>query len=130
MDVADEEHVPIEKHEATDRFGKAALRAAHDIGRALADEDPGGDPGEDPTRDRAGDSPEDMPYVEPVLVRRGGPHRSLAGLAALIDAALDEHASGAPTSGDDRPPTGDPDAERRVADEDGDGSPAGADDAG
>jgi hypothetical protein len=54
---------PLERHEATDRFGKAALRTAHDLGEALADPDP-------------------------VVVRTDGPHRSLAGLTALIDAAL------------------------------------------
>jgi hypothetical protein len=55
----------IERHEAIDRFGQAALRAAHDLGKALPDPDP-------------------------VVVRTDGPHRSLAGLAALIDAALAE----------------------------------------
>lgn len=53
----------IERHEATDRFGKAALHTAHDLGKALADDDP-------------------------VVVRTDGPHRTLDGLAALIDAAL------------------------------------------
>jgi len=53
----------IQRHEATDRFGKAAMRTAHDLGEALADRDP-------------------------VVVRTDGPHRSLAALAALIDDAL------------------------------------------
>jgi hypothetical protein len=68
----------IERHEATDRFGAAALRAAHDLGKALPDPDP-----------------------DPVVVRTGGPHRSLAGLAALIDAALAEDG---PAADDDAGP--------------------------
>jgi hypothetical protein len=60
----------IEKHEAWDRAGKAALRTAHDLGAALSGP---GDPG-----------------TEPVVVRTGGPHRSLAVLEALIDDALAE----------------------------------------
>ncbi|MGY1831338.1 hypothetical protein ACI8AA_13080 [Geodermatophilus sp. SYSU D01180] len=66
------EEVPrIERHEAADRAGKAALRAAHDLTEGLsADED-------------------DVP--EPVVVRRGGPHRSVGGLADLIDSALQEN---------------------------------------
>jgi hypothetical protein len=63
-----DEHLPIERHEAVDRFGKATLRTAHDLTAALAEED-GGPP-------------------EPVVLRTDGPHRSLDGLAALIDAAL------------------------------------------
>ena len=63
---------PVERHAATDRFGKTALRTAHDIAAALAD-------------DRAGDG-----GVEPGLLRRGGPHRSIGGLEALIDDALDD----------------------------------------
>jgi hypothetical protein len=59
----------IERHEAADRFGAAALRTAHDLGEGLAG--PDADP-------------------DPVVVRTDGPHRSLAGLAALIDAALAE----------------------------------------
>lgn len=58
----------IEKHEAWDRAGKAALRTAHDLGAALSAT---GEPG-----------------AEPVVVRTGGPHRSIAALAALIDDAL------------------------------------------
>jgi hypothetical protein len=57
----------IPQHEAWDRAGKKALRTAHDLGAALAEE---------------GAAP------EPVVVRTGGPHRSIDGLAALIDAAL------------------------------------------
>jgi hypothetical protein len=77
----------IERHEATDRFGKAAMRTAHDLGEALADADP-------------------------VVVRTDGPHRSLAGLAALIDDALaeagppGERPAGGPADG----PAGDDDA--------------------
>jgi hypothetical protein len=62
----------IEKHEAWDRAGKAALRTAHDLGAALS----------------ATGEPGDEPVVEPVVVRTGGPHRSIAGLATLIDDAL------------------------------------------
>ena len=58
----------IERHEATDRFGMISMRTAHDLGAAL-------------TESGSVDG-------EPIVVRRGGPHRSLDGLAALIDAAL------------------------------------------
>jgi len=62
---------PIERHAATDRFGKQALRTAHDIsvslGNGVAD--------------------------EPVLLRRNGPHRSIGGLEALIDDALADDGS-------------------------------------
>jgi hypothetical protein len=58
---------PIERHEAVDRFGKAALRTAHRLTAALAES------GED---------------AEPIVLRTDGPHRTLDGLAALIDAAL------------------------------------------
>ncbi|NEM04652.1 hypothetical protein [Geodermatophilus normandii] len=61
----------VERHEAADRAGKAALRAAHDLTEALSED---------------GD---DVP--EPVVLRRGGPHRSLDGLAALLDQALEEN---------------------------------------
>jgi hypothetical protein len=61
---------PIQRHAAADRFGKRALRTAHDITAALADGDEG-----------AGD---------PVLLRRNGPHRSIAALEALIDEALED----------------------------------------
>jgi hypothetical protein len=61
---------PIERHVATDRFGKRALRTAHDITAALAD-------------DGDGDG-------EPGLLRRNGPHRSIGGLEALIEQALDD----------------------------------------
>jgi hypothetical protein len=62
---------PFERHEATDRFGKAALRAAHGLTEALDDDE------------------DDVP--EPVVVHRNGPHRSLDGLAALLDEALEEN---------------------------------------
>ncbi|MGY1730955.1 hypothetical protein ACI798_05490 [Geodermatophilus sp. SYSU D01045] len=66
------EEVPrIERHEAADRAGKAALRAAHDLTEGLSSEE------------------DDVP--EPVVVRRGGPHRSVGGLADLIDTALEEN---------------------------------------
>jgi hypothetical protein len=66
---------PIERHAATDRFGKRALRTAHELGAAL---------------------PED----EPVLLRRDGPHRSIGGLEALLDEALaDDEAAGSPPPG-------------------------------
>ena len=60
----------IERHEAVDRFGKAALRTAHDLTAALAE------------NDRADE--------EPIVVRTDGPHRSIDGLMALIDEALDD----------------------------------------
>jgi len=66
----------IEQHEAVDRFGKAALRTAHDLGAALA-ETGHAEPG------------------EPVVVRTGGPHRTIDGLAALIDTALEDEAADA-----------------------------------
>jgi hypothetical protein len=81
----------IERHEATDRFGKAALRTAHDLGKALADDDP-------------------------VVVRTDGPHRTLDGLAALIDAALAGDApagDGDGDHGDGDPGDGDGDDARR-----------------
>jgi hypothetical protein len=62
---------PIERHAATDRFGRHALRTAHDLGAAL---------------------PED----EPVLLRRGGPHRSIGELEALLDEALTDDEPPAP----------------------------------
>ena len=65
-----EQPPPIERHAATDRFGKRALRTAHEIGQVLDDD--GGD-------------------GEPVLFRRGGPHRGIRGLEALLDEALDDH---------------------------------------
>ncbi|MGY1643889.1 hypothetical protein ACI782_22500 [Geodermatophilus sp. SYSU D00703] len=76
---------PHERHEATDRFGKAALRAAHRLTEAL-DDDEDGVPG-------------------PVVVRRNGPHRSLDGLAALLDEALqdDEDGTGPDDAAGDRP---------------------------
>ncbi len=83
-----EEFPPLERHVAADRAGKSALRTAHGITEALAAD---------------GAAPE-----EPVLLRRGGPHRSIAGLMALIDEALadeppaDEAAGRAPA--DEAPP--------------------------
>lgn len=69
----------IERHEAADRFGGISMRTAHDLGAAL-------------TESGSADG-------EPIVVRRGGPHRSLDGLAALIDAALaDENRPDAPPS--------------------------------
>jgi hypothetical protein len=62
----------IDKHEATDRIGAISMRTVHELGAALTDS---------PAAD-----------VEPVVVRRGGPHRSIDGLAALIDAALADEA--------------------------------------
>jgi hypothetical protein len=64
----DDEPPRIDKHEAVDRFGKMTLRTAHDLGAALADGD------------------DDV--AEPVVLRRGGPHRSIDGLMALLDDAL------------------------------------------
>ncbi|MGY1633029.1 hypothetical protein ACI784_15110 [Geodermatophilus sp. SYSU D01186] len=61
---------PIARHEAADRFGKAALRTAADLTAAVTDD-------EDAVPD-------------PVVVRTDGPHRSLEGLAALLDEALAE----------------------------------------
>ncbi|MBB3085714.1 hypothetical protein [Geodermatophilus sabuli] len=71
---------PIERHQATDRFGKEALRAAHRLTEALAE-----------VEDAA---------PEPVLFRRNGPHRSLDGLAALLDEALEEPDPGERSTGD------------------------------
>jgi hypothetical protein len=70
-DPRDVEPPTVERHEAVDRFGKRALRTAHDLGAALA-ETGHGEPG------------------EPVVVRTDGPHRTIDGLAALIDAALED----------------------------------------
>jgi predicted aconitase len=65
-----EEPPRIEPHEAADRFGKAALQSTHRLTEALAEDQ------------------DDTP--EPVVVRRGGPHRSLDELATLLDEALDQ----------------------------------------
>jgi hypothetical protein len=73
----------FERHEAADRFGKTSLRTAHGLTAALVE---------------AGLAAED----EPVVVRTDGPHRSIDGLAALIDAALAEEP---PPGREDRPPT-------------------------
>jgi hypothetical protein len=66
----------VERHEATDRFGKISLLTAHELGTALAESD-------------SADG-------EPIVVRTGGPHRTVSGLAALIDAALAEAEFGCP----------------------------------
>jgi hypothetical protein len=68
----------IERHEAADRFGKAALQATHRLTEALAEDQ------------------DDTP--EPVVVRRSGPHRSLDELATLLDEALEEPDGDAPSS--------------------------------
>jgi hypothetical protein len=60
----------IERHEAVDRFGKKVLRTAHDLTAALAE------------NGRADE--------EPIVLRTDGPHRSIEGLMALIDEALDD----------------------------------------
>ena len=82
----------IDKHEAWDRAGKAALRTAHDLGAALS----------------ATGEPDAEPGVEPVVVRTGGPHRSIAALAALIDDALAEEEPPG-TAGPSAPPDRTPD---------------------
>jgi hypothetical protein len=77
-----DQHPRVEKHEAADRFGKTSLRTAHDLTTALVE---------------AGLAAEE----EPVVVRTDGPHRSIDGLAALIDATL---ADEPPPGREDRPP--------------------------
>jgi hypothetical protein len=73
---------PIERHEAVDRFGKTALRTAHRLTAAMAES------GVD---------------EEPILLRTDGPHRTLDGLAALIDAALaDNEVQGTAVKGSTR----------------------------
>ena len=88
VDLVSDRPPRIEQHEAFDRFGKTALRTAHDLGAAL---------------DRAGSAD------EPIVVRTDGPHRSIDGLAALIDAALadEEPVDGRPRTreGQDVPPS-------------------------
>jgi hypothetical protein len=78
----------IERHEAFDRFGKTALRTAHDLTAGLIE---------------AGSAD------EPIVLRTDGPHRSIDGLAALIDAALaeEEPVDGRPRTreGQDMPPS-------------------------
>jgi hypothetical protein len=71
----DEHPPPIARHEAADRIGRITLGAAHDLGVALAE---------------SGST-----ESEPVVVRTGGPHRTLDGLVALIDEALAEDAASA-----------------------------------
>jgi hypothetical protein len=65
-----EETPPVEPHAARDRFGKAALRTVHDLTAGLAEASDG--------------------EAEPVVLRTGGPHRSIKGLAALLDEVLDD----------------------------------------
>jgi hypothetical protein len=73
---------PIERHEAADRFGKTALRTAHRLTAAMAESGAG---------------------EEPILLRTDGPHRTLDGLAALIDAALaDNEVQGTAAKGSTR----------------------------
>lgn len=74
-----EEEPPIERHEATDRIGKITLRTAHDLGVALNESDPS--------------------EVEPIVVRPGERHATVAGLMALIDEALADHAGSADDAG-------------------------------
>ena len=62
----DEHPPPIARHEAQDRIGRLTLGTAHDLGAALAE---GGADG------------------EPIVLRTGGPHRTVDGLLALIDAS-------------------------------------------
>jgi hypothetical protein len=71
----DEQPPPIARHEAQDRIGRLTLGTAHDLGVALAES--GSTEG------------------EPVVVRTGGPHRTLDGLVALIDEALADDAAAA-----------------------------------
>jgi hypothetical protein len=68
----DEHPPPIARHEAQDRIGRLTLGTAHDLGAALAE---GGADG------------------EPIVLRTGGPHRTVDGLLALIDAALADDAA-------------------------------------
>ena len=63
-----EEPPPPAKHLATDRFGKTALRAAHDITAGLA---------------AAGAADDGV-----VVLRTDGPHRTLSELESLLDDAL------------------------------------------
>lgn len=71
----DEHAPPIPRHEAQDRIGRLTLGTAHDLGAAL---------GESGSTD-----------VDPVLVRSGGPHRTLDGLVSFIDEALADDAASA-----------------------------------
>jgi hypothetical protein len=66
--------LPVARHEATDRIGRISLSTAHDLGAALA-----------------GSSATDG---EPIVMRTGGPHRTVDGLLALIDAALADEDGG------------------------------------
>jgi hypothetical protein len=86
---------PIARHEAQDRIGRLTLGTVHDLGLALAES--GSTEG------------------EPVVVRTGGPHRTLDGLVALIDEALADDAAsadrdrGGAADGGPRPPSPDVD---------------------
>ncbi|MGY1624699.1 hypothetical protein ACI789_21045 [Geodermatophilus sp. SYSU D00965] len=82
---------PIERHEAADRFGKAALRAAHRLTEAMGTEGMGTEGMDTEGRD---DDEDGVP--DPIVVRRTGPHRSIDGLAALLDEALAEPDEGGP----------------------------------
>lgn len=83
-----EEPPPIAGHEARDRIGKITLQSVHDLGAALTQ------PG--------------SPAVEPVVVRRGGRHRTVAGLMALIDEALADDEAEDRGTGPPPPPTAHP----------------------
>jgi len=69
--VPDEQPTPV-KHLATERFGKTALRAAHDITAGLA-----------------ASGAEDDGVV---VLRIDGPHRTLSELESLIDDVLADEA--------------------------------------
>lgn len=70
------------RHLAADRAGKGLLRAAHRITEGLAE---------------AGVADDGV-----VVLRTDGPHRSLAGLAELIDGALAENAENAAEADSER----------------------------
>ncbi|MGY1753705.1 hypothetical protein [Blastococcus sp. SYSU D01042] len=78
----DDPFPPLERHAAADRAGKNALRTAHAITQALAADGAGAE--------------------DPVLLRRGGRHRSIDGLMSLIDEALSDEAPG--KAPDEEPP--------------------------
>jgi len=73
-----EEQPPPAKHLATDRFGKTALRAAHDITTGLA---------------ASGVDDDGV-----VVLRTDGPHRTLSELESLIDDVLADDESPASDS--------------------------------
>jgi hypothetical protein len=80
-----EQFPPLDRHVAADRAGKRALRAAQEITEALAADGAGAE--------------------EPVLLRRGGPHRSIAGLAAVIDEVLADDVPAGDVAADEERPT-------------------------